>query len=115
MSVLRHVLSKQGISIPDRSSEKMDYDECKLSHLTHLTDTYLQQTCRSKEECEFLRRHSQLIKDFEVVSEIDFALRHLRDEFEELRRHPNEVSRRVNKLMLFSELEETTDLSSCCC
>ncbi|CAB4023548.1 Hypothetical predicted protein [Paramuricea clavata] len=118
MSVLRYVLSKQGISIPDSSSEKMDYDECKLNHLTHLTDSYLQQTCKSKlEKCdyEFLRRHLQLIKDFEVVSEIDFALRHLRDEFEELRRHPNEVSRRLNNFMLFSELEETTDLSTCCC
>ncbi len=110
LSVLLNVLSKQSVSIPDLRSEHEDYDKCKLVHLSELTDTYL----RSKPEYEFLRIHAELIKDFKIVSEIDLAMSHLRDVFEELRRNPDEETHRSNEFMLFSEMEHTTDFSWCC-
>ena len=116
-SVLRYVMRSQGISIPDSSAAEREYTESKLGHLTELTDTYLALKWRriSPSEYERLKRFTVAIKDFKVVSEIDFALRRLRtvlDEFAAERE--NKVERRLNNFMLFSQMEETCDLSWAC-
>ena len=116
-SVLRYVMRSQGISIPDSSAAEREYTESKLGHLTELTDTYLALKWGriSPSEYERLKRFTVLIKDFKVVSEIDFALRRLRtvlDEFAAERE--NKVERRLNNFMLFSQIEETCDLSWAC-
>ena len=117
-SVLGYVMTEQGISIPNLTAEKQEYNESKLGLLTELTDTYLALKWRriSPSEYERLKRFTVVIKDFKVVSEIDFALRRLRtvlDEFAAERE--NKVERRSsNNFMLFSQMEETCDLSWAC-
>lgn len=110
LNVIGRVLSEQGFVLPNLNSEERDYEKDKLVHLNEQTDLYLQ----SRPDYEQLREHVQLIKDFEIVSEIERALNHLRDEFEELRRQPHKESR-VSQLMLFSQMEENDDLSWWCC
>ena len=105
LSVIRHVLSEQGWSIPDFTSEQQKYDEYELRHLTARTNEYLQG------KSTLMRRNAKLIKDFEVISEIDFALTHLRDEFEELKRNAHIVSPPANAFTLFSEMEKSSDFS----
>ena len=116
-SVLGYVMTEQGISIPNLTAEKQEYNESKLGRLTELTDTYLALKWGriSPSEYERLKRFTVVIKDFKVVSEIDFALRRLRtvlDEFAAERE--NKVERRSNNFMLFSQMEETCDLSWAC-
>ena len=108
LSVLGHVLTEQGSSVPDLPSEQQKYDESELQHLTERTNEYL------RGKSELLRRNAELIKDFEVISEMDSALTHLRVEFEELKRNPHEVSPPVSAFTLFNEMEKTTDFSSSC-
>ena len=114
LSVFAHVLSEYGASTPDLSSEKQHYDKCKLEHLSELTKRYLEDKKDKKDKTELLRRNVQLITNFEIVSEMDFALNHLQVEFEELKRNPHEVSPHLNDFMLFSEMEKTTDFSWSC-
>jgi hypothetical protein len=85
-----------------------------LEHLSELTKRYLEDKKDKKDKTELLRRNVQLITNFEVVSEMDFALNHLQVEFEELKRNPHEVSPHLNDFMLFSEMEKTTDFSWSC-
>lgn len=116
-SVLRHAMTKQSIPIPDSSVEKRKYTESKLGHLSEFTNTYLSLKWRgiAPSEYEFLKQHLVLIKDFKVVSEIDFALGRLQTVFDAFAsEQKNKIDRHFDKFMLFSQMEETCDLSWSC-
>ena len=102
LNVVGNVLSEQRSMLPDSGAEAKDYEETTLAHLSELTDEYLVFH-------ESLREYKQLIEDFQVVNEIEFALGYLRDAFEELKRGPEHISHRY---MLFAEMEERTDFTA---
>lgn len=109
LNVIRFVLSKQGVTPPDLRAEKRDYEKFKLEQLSKLTNDYLK-----IKGYDSLRIHKELIRDFQIVSEVNAALRHLRNEFGELISRSNDFVRRTEGFTLFSQMEETVDLSSSC-
>lgn len=114
ISILEHAMEKQGILIPDTSTEKHSYD-LKLECLTHRTDEYLASKFKpfSRSEYNRLCSHVVLIKDFEVLSEIVNALHFLRAVFAIKRE--NKVDHHSDDFMLYSQMEESFDLSSWSC
>ena len=118
ISILEHAMKEQDISIPDTSRNKHIYD-LKLECLTHRTDRYLALKFKpySRSEYDRLSSHVVLIKDFQVLSEIGHALHFLRVVFRIFAvEQANKVDHRRDEFMLFSQMEESFDLSpwSCC-
>ena len=107
-------MKEQDISIPDTSRNKHSYD-LKLECLTHTTDRYLASKFKpySRREYDRLSSHVVLIKDFQVLSEIRHALHSLLVLFRIFAvKQENKVDHRRDDFMLFSQTEESFDLSS---
>ena len=97
-------------------NQKRHITERLLNHLPYLTDTYL----RGKLDYEKLKPYRDLIKDFQVVSEIAQGLSGLQDKFEELRVKLKQRELGIessvhasqhNSSLLHSQMEKIVDLS----
>ena len=115
-SLLEHVLSEEHVNIPELKWQENDY-KSHLRHLADVTKDYLKMKYlpQNKPKYKFLMRHKDLIKDYQMVFEMELALNHLRIEFEQLRIQTDEDTAVRSELTLFSKMEETSDLSSWCC
>jgi hypothetical protein len=110
-NIIRHFLQERSVVLPSLHSEAARYQRNTLDHLAHLTDIYL----RSRPDYLKFKSYHDLIKDFQVISEIAEALQGLRVKFEELKRKPkqnvNDSLENEDRLSMFAEMERMRDLS----
>ena len=116
MSVIEHVIRKQGSRIPNLGSEEDGYRRKVLDRLPLLTAMYL----RNKPDYKVLKHSQTLIMDFQVISEISESLTILQDKFERIRRREKRaedgsiespITIDYDSSSLLIEMEERIDLS----